>query len=121
MLFAAWAYLLARRWNLDVARIQSDGSGADGDFDAVIFRDRSLDPRIVAGLLRTGTACWHLGEAESEAEPEIGGAVSWLRAPLVESRLIGALIDRRLAGRRPSDEAREGRSADGRFSPPRAG
>ncbi|MGK7295690.1 MAG: sensor histidine kinase [Candidatus Wenzhouxiangella sp. M2_3B_020] len=93
---------LGRRWGLDVTRIRSDGTGAHGDFDALIFRDRCVEPRVVAGLLRAGLPCWHLGDAEAD----VAGDVCWLRAPLVESRLIGALIDQRLGEPRPSGDVR---------------
>lgn len=82
---------LARRWSIDMLR----GHAAqlhDERFDALVYREGQLAPDFVKACRRRGVACWLLGnDASGSLE-----AIRRLRAPVIESRLIGALLDFRL-------------------------
>ena len=84
---------LARRWSITMLR----GHAADFDdeqFDALVYREDQLDAGFARACRERGTACWVVGgEASTQTE-----AIPRLRAPLIESRLVGALMDFRLTG-----------------------
>ena len=81
---------LTRRWSVDMLR----GHAAqlqDAAFDALVYREGQLDPDFVKACRDRGVACWLVGdEAAGSLEP-----LARLRAPLIETRLIGALLDLR--------------------------
>jgi len=80
---------LARRWSIAIVPGHAAHRG-DEEFDALVYRDGQLDPEFVKRCRERGVACWLLGgEAAGSPEP-----IARLRAPLIESRLIGALLDR---------------------------
>jgi len=83
---------LARRWSIDMLR----GHAVDVQnepFDALVYREGQLEPDLVSACRARGVACWLLGdEAAGSLE-----AAARLRAPLIESRLIGALLDFRFS------------------------
>ena len=83
---------LARRWSIDMLR----GHAVDVQnepFDALVYREGQLEPDLVSAFRARGVACWLVGdEAAGSLE-----AAARLRAPLIESRLIGALLDFRFS------------------------
>src|SRR6056297_537600 len=79
---------LARRWSIKMLRGHSADSRHE-EFDALVYREGQLDPGVVKACRDRGVACWLVGdEASGSLE-----AIARLRAPLIESRLIGALLD----------------------------
>lgn len=83
---------LARRWSITLVR----GRAVDlenEDFEALVYREGQLDPDFVKACRDRGVACWLVGENTS-GSPE---ALARLRAPLIESRVIGALLDFRFS------------------------
>lgn len=77
---------LARRWNIDFV---GDPDG-EPPADALIYCPRRADPAAVAALARRGVHCFRLDGGEE-------GEGTLLRRPLTESRVVGALLDLRLA------------------------
>ena len=81
---------LARRWSVNM--LPGHAAQLEGEaFDALVYREGQLDPDFVQACRDRGTVCWRVGEEAAGAgllEP-----IGWLRAPLNESRLIGALLD----------------------------
>lgn len=85
------AWRLARRWRFDCQAIVTPEALAATD--VLVCREHCLPPAFGAAL--DGSArppVWYLGEPERSA----GNEARWLREPLTESRLIGALLDWRL-------------------------
>lgn len=82
---------LARRWSIELLSNVAAASPQGCDFDALVYREGRLDPDFLQACRDAGVACWQIGD-------EISGPLSdvpRLRAPLTESRLIGALMDLR--------------------------
>jgi len=84
---------LARRWSLELTASVPSSSPKGRDFDALIYRKDRLRPDFVQACRDAGVSCWQLGDETAGA---LDG-VPRLRAPLTESRLVGALMDVRFA------------------------
>lgn len=84
---------LARRWSITMLR--GHAAHLQGQaFDALVYSEGQLDASFVEACRERGAACWMVGdEASGSLE-----AIARLRAPLIESRLVGALLDLRLTG-----------------------
>jgi len=79
---------LARRWGVSLVRVDSpDQSPAP---DALIYRPERLKAGHAERWKACGVVCWQLGDGATPVDRH-------MRAPLLETRLIGALLDLRLA------------------------
>lgn len=79
---------LARRWSVEM--LPGHAANSKGrTFDALVYREGQLDPIFVKACRDRGVACWLVGD-DASGSPE---PIARLRAPLIESRLIGALLD----------------------------
>lgn len=80
---------LARRWSIRMAKPGALRLSNDiGRFEALIFRAGHVDPEILQACRTRGVFCWRLADHASDARDD----VPVLRAPINESRLIGALL-----------------------------
>jgi len=86
---------LALRWSFELVDLPDTGLADPGEFafDALIWKHSRLDPAVARACRAQGVACWHLGDDGSD----VLGDLPRMRAPLTESRLIGALMDFRLS------------------------
>jgi len=84
---------LATRWSIEWVECDRSGRPDPNGFDALLWQEGALEASVAQAWRDTGVACWHLGHEPLSARDDMPR----LRAPLIESRLIGALMDFRLS------------------------
>ncbi len=84
---------LALRWSIELVELDKARPLEPGGFDVLLWQTGQLDPAFAQACSARGVACWHLGDDASGAP----GGMPRMRAPLTETRLIGALLDLRFS------------------------